>query len=284
MVSPLHCHCQATATILLFVLPAVSSLVPTLSIQQIQAARNINARKIARADAARKTTTQLSLGVDPTDIVAQNAHLLHDLHHHATAVATNDPTSTLDFLSSFTLAKASVVPNQSVAPLADTIKSTLESNPNNLLETIPDMPSMPGGAPRSGNAFLAESFRELYDGTLKTNPQTSWTNNGVLYQGDGASNALVVPAREWDVVARYADLLNRIPLAATVYALVDFFLINAEEDLAIAELLDEEAEVEAIMDVENKVLAQRVMGLLLVVVATVTWSLLTYHPVPFNEL
>lgn len=275
MMTPLHCQ---TATILLFILPTVSCLVPSLSIRQIQAVRNINVRKIARA-AARKTTTQLSLGIDPTDIVAQNAHLL-DLHHHA---VTNDPTSTLDFLSSFTLAKASVIPNQSVAPLADTIKSTLDGNANNMIEVIPDMPSMPGGAPRSGNPFLAESFRELYDATLKSNPQPSWAN-GVQYSGDGASNALVVPAREWDVVARYADLLNRIPLAAAVYALFDFFLINAEEDLAIAELLDEDAEVEAIMEVENKVLVQRVVGLFMVVAVTVSWSFMSYHPVPFNEL
>lgn len=95
---------------------------------------------------------------------------------------------------------------------------------------------------------------------------------------------LVVPARELDVVARYADLLNRIPLAATVYALIDFFLINAEEDLAISELLDEEEEVTAIMDVEKSVLMQRFVGLFMVVIVTVSWSFMTYHPVPFSEL
>lgn len=261
-------HCQATATILLLVLPMASCLVPSLSIRQIQSVRNNNVRKIARA-AARKTATQLSLGIDPSDIVAQHAHILH-----------NDLTSTLDQLSTFTLAKASVVPNQSVSPLLETIKSTMDGNS---VEVIPDMTSMPGGAPRSGNPFLAESFRELYDGTLKSNAQTSWTND-VQYYGDGVSNALVVPAREWDIVARYADLLNRIPLAAAVYALIDFFLINAEEDLAIGELLDEDAVVEAIIDVENKVLMQRFIGLFMVVIVTVSWSYMSYHPVPFSEL
>jgi len=183
-------------------------------------------------------------------------------------------------LSSFTLAKASVVPNESVAPLTETIKSGMDGN---IMKFIPDDPTMPGGAPRAGNSFLAETFRELYGGILKTNPRTSFAD-GVQYNGDGSAGALVVPAREWDVVARYADLLNRIPLAAAVYALVDFFVINAEEDLAIFELLDEEDEVEAIMEVENMVLMQRLVGLFMVVVVTVAWSYLTYHPVPFNEL
>mmetsp|Transcript_3488 Transcript_3488/g.7699 ORF Transcript_3488/g.7699 Transcript_3488/m.7699 type:complete len:265 (-) Transcript_3488:339-1133(-) len=260
-------HCQATATILLLVLPTVSALVPSLSIRQIQSVRNSNAavhsRKIARA------STQLSLGIDPTDI-AQHAHLLHQ--------TATDPTSTFDLLSSFTLAKASVLPNESLAPLSETIKSTIDGSNINMVEVIPDMTSMPGGASRSGNSFLAGSFREMYDATIQANPaQTSWSN----MQSDGS---IVVPARELDVIARYADLLDRIPLAAAVYALVDFFLINAEEDLAIAEFLDEDAQVEAIMDVENKVLMQRFMGLFMVVIATVSWSYLSYHPVPFNEL
>lgn len=256
-------HCQATATILLLALPAVSALVPSLSIRQIQSVRNINSRKIARA------STQLSLGIDPTDI-AQHAHLLH----HAT-----DPSSTLDLLSSFTLAKANVLPNESLAPLSETIKSTIDGSSNNMVEVIPDMTAMPGGAPRSGNAFLAGSFRDMYDATIQTNPavQTSWNN----LQSDGS---IVVPARELDVIARYADLLDRIPLAAAVYALIDFFLINAEEDLAIAEFLDEDEQVAAIMDVERKVLMQRFVGLFMVVVATVSWSSFSYHPVPFNEL
>eukprot|EP00581_Thalassiosira_minuscula_P030626 CAMPEP_0183781728 /NCGR_PEP_ID=MMETSP0739-20130205/59372_1 /TAXON_ID=385413 /ORGANISM="Thalassiosira miniscula, Strain CCMP1093" /LENGTH=149 /DNA_ID=CAMNT_0026024993 /DNA_START=406 /DNA_END=855 /DNA_ORIENTATION=- len=146
----------------------------------------------------------------------------------------------------------------------------------NMIESIPDMPTMPGGAPRSGNPFLAESFRELYNGSLKSNPQTSWTVN--------ADGGVVIPARELDVIGRYADLLSRIPLAAAVYALVDFFLINAEEDLAIAELLDDDEEVEAIMEVENRVVMQRFAGLFMVVFVTVAWSFLSYHPVPFSEL
>lgn len=267
MMTPLNFQ-ALTAILLIVLLSAVSALVPSLSIRQIQSVRNKNVRKIA-SGAIRKASTKLSLGVDPTDI-AQHAHLL-DLHH-----TTTDPTSILDQLSSFTLAKASsVVPNQSLAPLADTIQSTSEGN---MVEVIPDMTAMPGGAPRSGNAFLAESFRELYQGTLKPAPPAAWDR----MSADGS--ALVVPAREWDIVARYADLLSRIPLAAGVYALVDFFLINAEEDMAIMELLDEDEEVQALMEVENKVFVQRIVGLLMVVVATISWSYLTYHPVPFSEL
>ena len=106
---------------------------------------------------------------------------------------------------------------------------------------------------------------------------------------------MVIPSRELDVVARYADLLSRIPPMAAAYALFDFFVVNAEEDLAIAELLagddddddddeNDEAEVEAIMAVENQVVMQRFMGLFAIVIVTVMWSLLSYHPVPFNEL
>ena len=97
------------------------------------------------------------------------------------------------------------------------------------------------------------------------------------------------------MIGRYADLLSRIPLAAAVYALIDFFIINAEEDIAIQELmmsedlLEAEMEgegdvLEAIMDVENKVIVQRFLGVFCVVVATIVWSLISYHPVPFGEL
>lgn len=264
--APLHFEALAAATILLFVVvtfPAASALVPGFSIRQIQSVRNNNVRKTTRAP------TRLSLGMDPTDM-AQHAQLLH---HHATA----DPTSTLDMLSSFTLAKASVVPNQSLSPLAETIQSTAEAQGgSNLLEAIPDLQSMPGGAPRSGNAFLSGSFRDLYDAVIvPTVPQN---------YNAGPDGSIVVPAREMDVVARYADLMSRIPLAAAVYALVDFFLINAEEDLAIAEFYDEESEVEAMMEVESRVMVQRFVGLFAVVAVTVTWSYLAYHPVPFGEL
>lgn len=274
MMTPLHRHVVLAATTLLFVFPTASALVPILSTRQIRTARNIHVRKIARA-AARKTASQLSLGVDPTDIIVHSAHHLHHFHHHAMGA---EPTSTLDLLSSVTLAKASsIVPNQSVAPLAETVRSTLDGNSGGLIEAIPDLPSMPGGAPRSGNPFLAESFRELYGSTLQSTPRLP------TYSGD-ASGALVVPAREWDVVARYADLLDRIPVAAAAYALLDFFVLNAEEDLAIAELLDDDEVLEAIADVERRVIARRFLGLFAVVAATVAWSLLTYHPVPFNEL
>lgn len=267
-------HRQEMATILLLILPTVSCLVPRLSIQHIQSVRNHNFRKIPRvATAYMATATQLSLGIDPTDIVAQHGHLLQ----HPLA-----PTSALDFLSSLTLAKADVLPNQSLAPLAETIKGT----DGNLLRVLPDMPTMPGGAPRTGNAFLAESFRELYHGGHKFDPQApGWTapsaGSVVRYSG-GAS--LVVPAGEWDVVARYADLLGRLPLAATVYALIDFFLINAEEDLFLADFFDEEEEVQAMIEVENTIVLQRFIGLFLVTTATLAWSYLTYHPVPFSEL
>ncbi|KAL9186616.1 hypothetical protein ACHAXT_005854 [Thalassiosira profunda] len=257
-------------SILLLVLPTASCLVPHLSIQQVRSARHINTggtRHLSRA-IEEGSSTRLSLGIDPTD-VAQHAELLH---HHAAAAATHhDAASTLDMLSSLTLAKASsLVPNQSLAPLPETIKPAQD-----VVELIPDLPAMPGGAPRSGNPFLAESFKELYNGALTATPQS---------QPVGSDGAMVVPAREWDVVARYADLLSRIPLAAAVYALVDFFLINAEEDVAIAELLDEEERVAAIVEVENRVIMQRIIGLLCVVAATVGWSLISYHPVPFGEL
>jgi len=232
--------------------------------------------------------------VDPTD-----QHSLYLLDHHLHTSST-----TFDWLSSFTLAKASsvtsvVVPNQSIAPLSETIQSIFDAattttdnaNNNNLLEVIPDLPSMPGGVPRSGNAFLSGSFRDLYQAPIVTpNPKmiSLWNNNNGIIQSDGS---MVVPSRELDVVARYADLLSRIPPMAAAYALFDFFVVNAEEDLAIAELLvgddddeNDEAVVEAIMAVENQVVMQRFMGLFAIVIATVMWSLLSYHPVPFNEL
>lgn len=245
----------STATLLLLLLPIASCLVPQLSIRQIQSVRNAQSRR----------NTALSIAIDPTEI-----------HHHVT---TNmDLLSSTDFLPSMLTAtadiKQQIIPNQSLAPMAETIQSGLVDG--KFVETIPDLTSMPGGAPRSGNPFLAESFRNLYDATLTTNGQSNWN-------AAGSGEAVIVPARELDVVARYADLLNRIPLAAAVYALVDFFLINAEEDVAIAELLDEE-ECDAIMEVENKALTLRFMGLFTVVAVTIAWSFLSYHPVPFSEL
>lgn len=77
--------------------------------------------------------------------------------------------------------------------------------------------------------------------------------------------------------------MNRIPLAAAVYAFVDFFLINAEEDVYLGELIDDE-EAEAILEVESSAVSTRLVGLFMMVVATVLISVLTYHPVPFGEL
>ena len=262
---------------------------------------NSHSRKIARVASTSKT--KLSLALDPTDIV-QHAHTLHDSvvisNYHQAAVDASSSSSTLDMLSSLTLAKASniIVPNQSLAPLTETIKSITDtaatgdaaSNNNNMVELIPDMPSMPGGVPRTGNAFLSGSFRELYQGTLPSTPLPTSENGGAYWSSMSPDGTLSVPARELDVIGRYSDLLNRIPLAAAVYALIDFFIINAEEDMAIAELMlneDDENEnevLEAIMDVENKVVFHRFLGLFSVVTLTIIWSLISYHPVPLNEL
>ena len=242
-----------TAATLLLLLPIVSCLVPQLSIQKIQSARNVNVQS--------RRNTALSIGIDPTEI-----------HHHVDTLANTDLLPSL--LTATADIKQQIIPNQSLAPMAETIQSGLVEG--KFVETIPDLTSMPGGAPRSGNPFLAESFRDLYDAVLKTSPRADW-------QMTSSGETVIVPARELDVVARYADLLNRIPLAATVYALIDFFLINAEEDVAIAELLDED-ECDAILEVENRVSTQRFVGLLTVVAATVAWSYISYHPVPFSEL
>ena len=253
MMSPKHY--PASAATLLLLLPIASCLVPPLTIRQIQLNRKAQSRK----------NTAISVGIDLTDI-----------HLHATDHI--NLLSNTDFLPSLLTATAEIkqhiIPNQSLAPMAETIQSGLVDG--KFVETIPDLTSMPGGLPRSGNPFLAESFRTLYDAVLKTNPQENW--NAAM-----SGEAVILPARELDVVARYADLLNRIPLAAAVYALVDFFFINSEEDVAIAEVLDDE-DYEAFMDSENKALALRFLGLFTVVAVTVVWSFLTYHPVPFSEL
>jgi hypothetical protein len=232
------------------------------------------------------------LAIDPSDVVAAVATAQRDQHAYSSA---------LDALSSLTLAKATAAisfsPNQSIAPLSETIRSVIEGGDgggNNMIEVIPDMPAMPGGAPRSGNPFLAGSFREMYEVAVQPHNPRMIDYNAVR----NADGSVTVPSRELDVVARYADLLSRIPLAAAIYALVDFYVINAEEDVAISDLLSYEGEdyddgdgeygngndVEAIMDVENRVLMQRIVGLLAIVFVTITWSLMSYHPVPFNEL
>jgi hypothetical protein len=246
-------------------------------------------RKLARSSSSCSSLAMMDPSAADFLLAQQQHHQLIDLH----------ASSTVDWLSSFTLAKANiVVPNQSIAPLPETIKSIFDaaagssSDTDNLLEVIPDLPSMPGGVPRSGNAFLSGSFRDLYQAPIvPPDPKlmSMWNNNGIASDG-----SMAIPGRELDVLARYADLLSRIPLAAAVYALFDFFVINAEEDMAIAELLvggddddeeeNDEAMVQAIMAVENKVVMQRFIGLFAIVAVTVMWSLLSYHPVPFNEL
>lgn len=236
-------------------------------------------------------TTQLSLGIDPSDI-AQHVHTLHEHTTSNTAfistISDHASTTTSELLAQ---KAANVIPNQSLAPLSDTIQSALENtgNAGTSPEVIPDMMSMPGGVPRSGNAFLSESFKELYGGTISSKAPPPPSS---MISPDGT---LSVPAKELDMIGRYADLLSRIPLAAATYALIDFFIINAEEDIAIQELMmsedlleaemEGEGEVlEAIMDVENKVIVQRFLGVFCVVVATIVWSLISYHPVPFGEL
>jgi hypothetical protein len=208
--------------------------------------------------------TSLSLGIDPTEIASQH------LHHPAL----------IDIISS-TLSPGQIAlppPNQSLPPLQQTIQSGIITPPADI-PIIPDMTNMPGGVPRSGNPFIVESFRDLYNGPIKA---SSNAQPNIPFTGDNGE-LLNFPAREFDFVGRYADLLNRIPLAATIYALLDFFLINAEEDVAIAELLDDEEGAE-IMDVEGSVVKTRFVGLFVMVLATIVLSTLVYHPVPFNEL
>ena len=227
------------------------------------------------------TTTQLSLGIDPSDI-AQHVHTLHE-HTASNAAFISTISDHASSTTSELLAQkvTNVIPNQSLAPLSDTIQSALENtgNAGTSPEIIPDIMSMPGGVPRSGNAFLSESFKELYGGTLSSRAPPPPSS---MISPDGT---LTVPAKEIDMIGRYADLLSRIPLAAATYALIDFFIINAEEDIAIQELMmsedlleaEENGEgeiLEAIMDVENKVIVQRFVGVFGVVVATIVWSLI----------
>ena len=291
--------------LLLVILSVVSAyLVPTtnrLSIrkhnqkihQQLSRRQQANNRKIKSHPSKWNiiTSTQLSLGIDPSDI-AQHVHTLHEHTTSNTAFISTISDHASSTTSELLAQKATnVIPNQSLAPLSDTIQSALENtgNTGTSPEVIPDMNSMPGGVPRSGNAFLSESFKELYGGSISSKAPPPPSS---MISPDGT---LSVPAKEIDMIGRYADLLSRIPLAAATYALIDFFIINAEEDIAIQELmmsedlLEAEMEgegdvLEAIMDVENKVIVQRFVGVVGVVVATIVWSLISYHPVPFGEL
>jgi len=229
-------------------------------------------RKLGRTNTS---PSSLALGIDPSDVLSST----HHIQHHSTTLIDTILSTTFTATADI---KMNVHPNQSLAPITETIQSGIISPPNEIT-VIPDMTSMPGGAPRSGNSFLAESFRELFNGPLKastaTQPNYQWN---AQTDGSGA-NPIVIPAKEFDLVGRYADLLNRDPLAAAIYALVDFFLINAEEDVAIAELLDD-TEGEEILEMEGSVVMTRFYGVAAVVLATVLISALTYHPVPFREL
>jgi hypothetical protein len=306
--------CRATATTMILLVQPITTTVsawtvPRSSVQPRPMVRSGRDNNIIGDVSGKITSTSHSsrtrptmLAFDPSDVVAAASSSSSSHHDHVS--------SALDALSSITLAKATAAamhlpPNQSVAPLSETIRSFIEGDGGgggggNTIEVIPDMPAMPGGTPRSGNPFLAGTFREIYDSAIQpTNARMIEYNN--VRNADGT---VTIPSRELDVVARYSDLLSRIPLAAAVYAIFDFFIINAEEDVAIYELLsydgddgdeyydddDDDGEygnrnnIEAIMDVENRVLTQRIVGLLAIVFVTIAWSLLSYHPVPFNEL
>jgi len=291
---------MATILLLLLVILSVVSayLVPPttrLSIrsnnqkiyQQYSIRRQANNRKTKSRFCPSKwnhltSTTQLLLGIDPSDI-AQHVHTLHEHTTSNTAFISTISDHASSTTSELLAQKATnVIPNQSLAPLSDTIQSVLENtgNTGTSPEVIPDMMSMPGGVPRSGNAFLSESFKELYGGSISSKAPPPPSS---MISPDGT---LTVPAKEIDMIGRYADLLSRIPLAAATYALIDFFIINAEEDIAIQELMmsedlleaEENGEgdkvLEAIMDVENKVIVQRFLGVFCVVVATIIWSLI----------
>ena len=326
------------ATILLFLISSVSAYITppqtrirsssirptqTIVVRKHSNSRKISAREFVGVsrrlpsnnyDDTPSTTTQLSLMgmmMDPSDIIQHTDALHHTATNAIDYHTTSTTSSALDFLSSSTLTLASkVIPNHSLAPLPETIQSVIENAGGGggggsstaavvSPEVIPDIMSMPGGAPRSGNAFLSGSFRELYGGVLPSPPLPTSESSSAIWNSMGGTNmnsdgTLVVPAKELDMIGRYADLLSRVPLAAAVYALIDFFVINAEEDLAIAEFMlreengeyegDEDAALEAIMDVESKVVLQRIVGLISVVIVTVVWSLISYHPVPFGEL
>lgn len=206
--------------------------------------------------------TPLSLGIDAVDLASQ--HIQHQGLVDLVSTSLNHGQL------------ATPIPNQSLPPLAETIKLGTLTPPNEVA-IIPDQISLPGGLPRSGNPLIVESFRDLFNGPIKA---SSAVQPNIRMGGE---DSIFIPSREFDVVGRYADLLNRVPLAAAIYALVDFFFVNAEEDVAIAELLDD-TEGDGIMEMEASVVKTRFFGLFVTVVATVIVSSLIYHPVPFNEL
>jgi len=252
----------ARVTLLLLIIPIASCLVTQIG---FATKCNIIRRGTIRPNAKNwRVGTSISLGIDVTDIASQ--HIQHS--------------SLIDVVStSFHAGQvATPLPNQSLPPIAETVKLGTLAPPNEI--TITDQFSLPGGAPRSGNPFIVESLRDLFNGPIKA---SSNAPTNIPYEGVNSENAIFVPAREVDIVGRYADLLNRIPLAAAIYALVDFFFVNAEEDVAIAELLDD-AEGDEIMEMEASVVKTRFFGLFVTVLATVVVSSLIYHPVPFNQL
>ena len=248
------------SVLIFLILPMASSLVARLGF------RTTHNRRTGTRSHVR---TSLSLGTEVTDILAS-----HHSHHSAL----------IDILST-SLSPGQIaapIPNQSLPPLSETIKLGTFAPPSEVT-IIPDQIALPGGTPRSGNPLIVESFRDLFNGPIKA---STATQSNIPWNGGGGEDKIVMTAdaaRELDIVGRYADLLNRIPLAAAIYALVDFFFVNAEEDVAIAEMLDD-TEGDEIMEMEASVVKTRFLGLFVVVMATVVLSNIIYHPVPFNQL
>ncbi|KAL7472687.1 hypothetical protein ACHAXS_013058 [Conticribra weissflogii] len=255
---------------LLLAVPAASSLVARPAFRPIQPFRN-TVPVPSTAQYARSHTA-LPLGLDPASAV-DHVDGLSQAHPALDALLSTMFTTTAGL-------SKSVLPNTSLPPLPETIQSGIVTSPDlpGSQIIIPDMPAMPGGVPKSGNPFLADLFRQIFHGPVPT-------PRGASFEWSSAPpNAeIVVPARELDLTARYADLLSRVPMVAALYACVDFFVLNAEEDFAIVELLDEE-EAGDVMGVEGAVFGRRLVGLMVVVIGTVLWSDLTYHPVPFGQL
>jgi len=255
---------------LLLAVPAASGLVARPAFRPIQPFQNTV--PVPSAAQYSRSHTALPLGLDPASAL-DHVDGLSQAHPALDALL-----STM-FTTTASLSK-SVLPNTSLPPLPDTIQSGIVTSPDlpGSQIVIPDMPSMPGGAPKTGNAFLADLFRHIFHGPIPS-------PRGASYEWSSAppNTEIVIPPRELDLTARYADLLSRVPIVAALYACLDFFVLNAEEDIAIAELLDEE-EAGDVMGVEGAVFGRRVVGLMAVVVGTILWSNLTYHPVPFGQL
>ncbi|KAL7512361.1 hypothetical protein ACHAXN_009302 [Cyclotella atomus] len=248
---------HARTFLLLTILPTASCLLAPLGLKRKWS-------QTMKPPLPRRVNTHLSLGIDPSELASQHIHNPGLLDIVSTSF---HPGPIINI--------ATPLPNQSLAPMAETLRLN-----EGAVTIIPDQIALPGGLPRSGNSFIVESFREVFNGPVKA----STSPLSIPLDNDGGSTPTIfVPTKEFDVVGRYADLLNRVPLAAAIYALVDFFFVNAEEDVAIAEILDD-AEGDEIMEMEATVVKDRFLGLFVTVLATVVVSSLVYHPVPFNQL